>query len=287
MSVSISATPSPHLHPGPPPFGRRRDVPTHRRTGGEHLATVAARKPAVAIRLLEHLPDLAADLENGQAATAFRALTVPAIQLGRGSCETGICETVPPVAGHPFGLLVVEGLLAREVRFAARTSSSLYGPGDILDLRTDEASSLAGGARLVCPEVALIAVLDDRVLAAMRQWPRMIASLFALAMRQLERADINAAIGRLERVEDRLLGFFWLLADRWGRRGPDGIAIEQPLTHEAIGHLIGARRPTVSLGLRALSERGTLHRRIDGSWLLSPDSLSQLIDTDRPGSAAF
>ena len=139
----------------------------------------------------------------------------------------------------------------------------------------------------MCPEVALIAVLDDRVLAAMRQWPRMIASLFALAMRQLERADINAAIGRLERVEDRLLGFFWLLADRWGRRGPDGIAIEQPLTHEAIGHLIGARRPTVSLGLRALSERGTLHRRIDGSWLLSPDSLSQLIDTDRPGSAAF
>jgi CRP/FNR family cyclic AMP-dependent transcriptional regulator len=128
-------------------------------------------------------------------------------------------------------------------------------------------------------------VLDDRVLVAMREWPRMIARLFAVAMRQLERADLNAAIGRLERVEDRVLGLFWLLADRWGRRGPDGIAIEHPLTHEAIGRLIGARRPTVSLGLRALYEQGALHRRADGTWLLSPDSLSRLIDADRPGSA--
>jgi CRP/FNR family cyclic AMP-dependent transcriptional regulator len=114
----------------------------------------------------------------------------------------------------------------------------------------------------------------------------MIARLFALTMRQLERADINAAIGRLERVEDRLLGLFWLLADRWGRRVPDGIAINQPLTHEAIGRLIGARRPTVSLGLRALSEQGWLKRGPEGAWLLSPSSLSRLVDPDRPGLPA-
>ena len=262
-------------------------MPPQQRTTEVHLATVADRKPAGTVRLLEHLPDLAADLENGQAATAYRALTVPAIELGRGCCELATCETVPPVAGHAFGLLVVEGLLAREVRLAGRTSNSLYGPADILDLRTDEGSSLAAGARLVCPEFAVIALLDDRVLVAMREWPRMIARLFTLTMRQLERGDINAAIGRLERVEDRLLGFFWLLADRWGRRGPGGIAIEQPLTHEAIGQLIGARRPTVSLGLRALAERGALHRRIDGSWLLSPDSVSQLIDADATPSMPF
>ena len=249
------------------------------------LATVAESVAAGPIRLLEYLPDLAADLDTGQVATASRKLTVPAIELSPGCCGTTTYETVPPVAGRPFGLLVAEGLLAREVRLGDRTSTSLYGPGDILDLRTDDGSSLAAGAQLVCPEYAVIAVLDDRVLVAMREWPRMIARLFAVAMRQLERADLNAAIGRLERVEDRVLGLFWLLADRWGRRGPDGIAIEHPLTHEAIGRLIGARRPTVSLGLRALYEQGALHRRADGTWLLSPDSLSRLIDADRPGSA--
>jgi CRP/FNR family transcriptional regulator, cyclic AMP receptor protein len=129
---------------------------------------------------------------------------------------------------------------------------------------------------VICPDEALVAVLDDRVLAAMREWPRMISRLFAIVMGQLERADINAAIGRLERVEDRLLGFFWLLADRWGRRGQHGIAIEQRLTHEAIGHLIGARRPTVSLGLRALADEGTLVRSPEGTWRLASASLERL-----------
>jgi CRP/FNR family cyclic AMP-dependent transcriptional regulator len=291
VSVSISCTPSAQPYLGPRPARAEPPLP-HRALGGQRAtitgrATIARRKAVAPIRLLEHLPDLAADLENGQAASAYRALTIPAIELGPGCCATGDWETIPPVTGHPFGMLVVEGLLAREVRLGDRTSTNLYGPGDILDLRTDQGSSLAAGARLMCPEVAVIALLDDRVLIAMREWPRMIARLFAVAMRQLERADINAAIGRLERVEDRLLGFFWLLADRWGRRGPDGIVIEQPLTHEAIGQLIGARRPTVSLGLRALSERHTLHRHADGTWLLAPDSLSRLIGADPPGAPTF
>jgi CRP/FNR family cyclic AMP-dependent transcriptional regulator len=283
VSPSVSCTPPPQPRaerclPGP-----RRPALPHPRATGER-ATVADSTAAGTIRLLEYLPDLAADLDAGQVATASRRLTVPAIELGPGCCEPGIFETVPPVRRRPFGLLVAEGLLAREVRLGDRTSTSLYGPGDVLDLRTDEGSSLAAAARLVCPEVAVIAMLDDRVLVAMREWPRMVARLFAVAMRQLERSDINAAIGRLERVEDRLLGLFWLLADRWGRRGPDGVAIEHPLTHEAIGRLIGARRPTVSLGLRALYEQGALHRRADGTWLLSPDSLGTLIDADVPRS---
>jgi CRP-like cAMP-binding protein len=205
---------------------------------------------------------------------------VPAIQIGRGRLDNWVCETAPPVCGQPFGLVVVEGLLAREVALGGRTSTSLYGPGDVFDLRTDEGSSLASGATVMCPDDAVVAVLDDRLLAAMREWPRMISRLFAIAMGQLERADVNAAIGQLERVEDRLLGFFWLLADRWGRRGAAGIAIEQPLTHEAIGHLIGARRPTVSLGLRALADEEVLTRSPEGVWLLSPSSLDRLIDAE-------
>jgi CRP/FNR family cyclic AMP-dependent transcriptional regulator len=237
---------------------------------------VALAEPAAPVRLIELLPDLAADLDSGQAAVARRALKTPTIQLGPGRLDSRLCET-PHACGTPFGLVVVDGLLAREVALGDRTSTSLYGPGDVIDLGVDEGSSLSSGATVVCPDDAVVAVLDDRLLAAVREWPRMISRLFAITMRQLERADVNAAIGQLERVEDRLLGFFWLLADRWGRRGPGGIAIEQPLTHEAIGHLIGARRPTVSLGLRALADEGTLTRTPDGTWLLSPESLGRLI----------
>jgi CRP/FNR family transcriptional regulator, cyclic AMP receptor protein len=279
VSISVSRTPSSQPQSGLRLLGPGRLVPPRQRGIGER-ANVAENTPAAAIRLLDHLPDLAADLDVAQTASASRALTVPAIELSSGCCELEACTTVPPLAGRPFGLLVTEGLIVREVRLGERTSTSLYGPGDILDLRSDEGSSLATGSRLICPDLAVIAVFDDRVLVAMREWPRMMARLFALTMRQLERADINAAIGRLERVEDRLLGLFWLLADRWGRRGPDGIAINQPLTHEAIGRLIGARRPTVSLGLRALYEQGSLQRGPDGAWLLSPGSLSRLVAAD-------
>jgi CRP/FNR family transcriptional regulator, cyclic AMP receptor protein len=246
-------------------------APVPPRTGS---APCAGAEP---VRLLDHLPDLAADLAAEQRALAHRALQVAAIEIGRGRLEDWGCDALPSICGEPFGLVVVEGLLAREVALGDRTSTSLYGPGDVFDLNTDESSSLATGGAVICPDDALVAVLDDRLLAAMREWPRMISRLFAIAMRQLERADLNAAIGQLERVEDRLLGFFWLLADRWGRRGRAGIAIEQPLTHEAIGHLIGARRPTVSLGLRTLAEQGALTRSPEGTWLLSPDSLDRLI----------
>jgi DNA-binding transcriptional ArsR family regulator len=48
------------------------------------------------------------------------------------------------------------------------------------------------------------------------------------------------------------------------------------LAHEAIGRLIGARRSTVSLGLRALYEDGMLTRLEDGGWLLAPESLQRV-----------
>lgn len=289
MSTSASPIPPADARPAPmitamPPTpdgrARRRSSPRLVRSPSAPVC-----EPAGAVRLLDHLPDLAADLDPAQAAAARRALTIASIQLSRGQFDGWQCVTDPPVAGSPFGLLVIDGLLTREVRLGARTATSLYGPGDVFDLRSDEGSSLTAGASLVCPSAVVIAILDDRVLAAMREWPRMIARLFAIAMGQLERADVNAAIGQLERVEDRLLGFFWLAADRWGRIGRDGIAIDQPLTHEAIGHLIGARRPTVSLGLRALYERHALTRRADGTWLLAPDSRDQLIEAASPRSS--
>jgi hypothetical protein len=99
--------------------------------------------------------------------------------------------------------------------------------------------------------------------------------VFDTAKSQLGRQSADQAIAQLPRVEDRLLALFWHLADRWGRRHRDDIAIGLPLTHEALGRLIGARRPTVSLGLRALAEEGALHREGE-QWVLAASSLEQL-----------
>jgi CRP/FNR family transcriptional regulator, cyclic AMP receptor protein len=75
----------------------------------------------------------------------------------------------------------------------------------------------------------------------------------------------------MPRVEERILGLLGHFAARWGRVTAAGITLALPLTHEALGILIGARRPTVSLALKALADEGRLTRLADGAWLLAAD----------------
>src|SRR4029453_18353383 len=91
---------------------------------------------------------------------------------------------------------------------------------------------------------------------------------------QLDRATARAAIMALPRVEQRVLGLFWQLAERWGTVRPEGIAIELPLTHELIGQLIGARRPTVSLALQPLAHDGLLQRTAAGGSVMADHALA-------------
>jgi hypothetical protein len=58
------------------------------------------------------------------------------------------------------------------------------------------------------------------------------------------------------------------LAERWGRVTPDGVLLPLTLSHRMLGQLIGARRPTVSTALGALTRAGEVSRRMDGGWLL-------------------
>jgi hypothetical protein len=69
----------------------------------------------------------------------------------------------------------------------------------------------------------------------------------------------------------------WHLAERWGRVGPEGVRVPLRLTHEALGRLVGARRPSVTTALSGLSKRGCLERTPAG-WLLYGDPSEQLAD---------
>jgi hypothetical protein len=64
----------------------------------------------------------------------------------------------------------------------------------------------------------------------------------------------------------------WHLAERWGRIASTGVVVPIEVTHGALGRLVGARRPTVSLALAELAREGSMVRRHDGSWLLRADS---------------
>ena len=168
---------------------------------------------------------------------------------------------------NAFAAVIIDGLLLHRLAIGEQPALRLLGRGDMITrsggLRTSvlSQSSFFAGAQLG------LALLDDRVLLAARRFPRLFAGLQARLGEQHQRLAAQLAICQLPRVEDRLLSLMWLLAETWGRVTSSGTVLPMALTHDALGELVGARRPTVTLALKELSERGSLFRQ-DGEWLL-------------------
>ena len=102
---------------------------------------------------------------------------------------------------------------------------------------------------------------------ASARWPELQRNLIARFMDQNEELATQLVLCQLPRVEDRLLSMLWLLAESWGKVTPVGTLLPLYVTHEALGAMIGARRPTITLALGELAERGALVQQ-DRGWLL-------------------
>ena len=53
----------------------------------------------------------------------------------------------------------------------------------------------------------------------------------------------------------------WLMAESCGHVTPDGIVLPLTLSHEVLARLTAARRPTITLALRALEAADYIQRR--------------------------
>ena len=233
------------------------------------------------IRVLEADPDLAAGLSAADTAAATRELVAPGVSLDWSSHGHGWGP--PDPSGH-FGLLVVEGLLLREVRFLGTSSAELLGYGDLL-----RPWDIDGELDLPVPaeicwralELVSVAVLDSHFVRRAASWPDVLSALAGRAVVRAKSMAVHDAITNLKTVELRLLVLFWHLAERWGRVAPDTIALPLPLTHATLAKLVGAARPSVTTALSALSKRELLGRD-GGVWRLSRDTEKAFGET-RPG----
>jgi CRP-like cAMP-binding protein len=234
------------------------------------MATEAREEPAIRWeRLLDLDRDLAEALGDDIAAKARDRIGVATVALGEGSWEP---QAVVAVGRRPFVLMVCEGLIVRELDLAGTLTADLLGPGDLVAVNPESEALLATGERWHVSARAKIAVLDDRVLPALHAWPALASLLIARAARQAARAAEQRAISQLPRVDLRIRAMLWHLAERWGRMAPSGVVVPLDLTHSAVGRLVGARRPTVTLALSKLARDGAVIRRDDGSWVLRVDS---------------
>lgn len=176
--------------------------------------------------------------------------------------------------GDPYpqiGLLVIDGLVTCEVSIAGRTTTELLGAGDLLRPWDQDAPDLLPTEVHWTVHAPLrIAVLDRAFAALAIRWPSLVDALICRAVKRVRWLSLRLAISQVTRVDERLLILFWQLAERWGRVGPDGVRVPLPLTHETLGKLVGARRPSVTTALSGLARDGLVERNADG-WLLHGD----------------
>jgi len=221
-----------------------------------------ASMPSRSVHLLKIEPDVGRLLSPDEREAAAD-LTLPTLSVGRNAHD--ILEQIEGAGA--FGAFVLEGMLLDQIRLGDQLGIRLLGPSDLIWLRSTPPPMIV--SELACRAAAptRLALLGDELLSAANRWPQLIAGLQLRLACQSDRLAAQLVICQLPRVDQRLMAMMWLLAESWGRVTAAGTTLPLALTHDALGGMVGARRPTVTLALGELTDRGAVVR-LDQGWLL-------------------
>lgn len=223
---------------------------------------------AQGVRVLDADPDLGVHLPPDRFEQARQALVARTDGVPRGHWQPDL-QNGPEQHGG-IGALVIEGIVVRRLSLGHRSCAELLGPGDILrpgqDGDPESTAPFTPSWRVIEP--LMLAQLDSRFALRSARFPELTGELVA---RTMERSRILArmlAVAQLPRVDTRLLIALWHLSERWGTVNPEGRVLPGFLSHELLGWIIGARRPSVTTALGQLGARALVRRQADGTWLL-------------------
>lgn len=225
--------------------------------------------------LLRLDPDLGNHLSWERRAAAKRELMAHVVAVPPGPWNPA--RYLPPGPAN-LGLLLVAGLVARELRIGETTSAELLAPGDLVKAAGagDHPQTLSTRVRWSAVAPTRAAILDAGLFAVLRnRFPEVLLAVIERLEVRSQHLGLTQAIGHMTGVDRRLEALFWYMADRCGKVTADGVLVPLQLSHRLLGSLVGARRPTVSTALAGLAARGSLQRHESG-WLLplAADELS-------------
>jgi hypothetical protein len=219
------------------------------------------------VRVFVEDPELAYGLDAESLAVAEQ-ITAPVLRVAQGGWDF---KADPKRLNSHLGLLVIEGLLLREVLIGEVACAELLGFGDVMRPWTGasgEQASIQAESRWEALEDVRLAVLDPRFAIQIARWPQVSATIVDRALIRARWLSFHLAVCHVVGIEKRLIILFWHLADRWGKVTPEGVRIALPLSHGMIAKLVGSRRPTVTTAMGKLREEGKILRTEDGAWVL-------------------
>jgi CRP/FNR family transcriptional regulator, cyclic AMP receptor protein len=253
--------------------------PRHPQLAGDRPESIA-----LYTYLLDADGELAEAFDVRARIAARQLATARVIQVGPGACDLAPSFEA---AADGLGLLILDGLLALEIRVGGRTAAELVGAGDLLQPlgpAVDELLLRTCAWRGLRP--TRLAVLDGAFVERVRAFPQVVRLLARRACRRTLELDVLRAIASQPRLEVRLVLLLWHLASRWGRVEPAGVRLSLPLTHRLLGQLVAAERPSISHALKRLAQAGLVTGPTDDLHL--HDSLEhqlQVLAEREPGPA--
>ncbi len=205
--------------------------------------------------LLDIDVDLADELDMPMRLAARPSVTAITFETDPGPVALG--RWLKRAAPGP-GLLIIEGLIAANVQVADRIATDLLGQGDLIQPWNYDDAELVCELDWRALVATRFAVLDQGFAQRVRPWPQITLALLRRAGKRARRLNVQRAIAAQPRLEIRLVLLMWHLAARWGKVEPGGVRVPLPLTHQLIGHLISAERPSVSHALSRLAKSGVV-----------------------------
>jgi CRP/FNR family transcriptional regulator, cyclic AMP receptor protein len=186
-------------------------------------------------------------------------------------------------------MLILGGAVLRRVRVPGTEIAEIVGPGDLIQpgRLDDDANSACASVLWTVLEPITVAVLTERVQAALATYPELTPALVRKGVLRTQRIAVQLAISSHFRCDQRVLLMLWQLADRFGRVTPEGVLLPLKLSHRVLGDLVRAGRPTVTTALKQLTEGGAVIRTTEGRLLLTwPTPHDRLLPTEqRPRTA--
>jgi CRP/FNR family transcriptional regulator, cyclic AMP receptor protein len=163
-----------------------------------------------------------------------------------------------------LGLLLTDGLITAQLEAGRGHVAWLLGAGDLIrpwEMAHVQLAQASTWRALTDVRMVRIELGDDPDAAA-------IERALGWASRTSQWLLATSLILSSQSIAERLLLLFTLYGERWGKVTTDGVRIRLPLTHELLGRLCGARRPTVTLAIKSLEEDGLITRASHNVWLL-------------------
>jgi hypothetical protein len=222
------------------------------------------------VRIAEEDPSLLGPLPDQLVDAACHQLVARTVWAEPGPWEP-LTGQLPDRFDGWLGVLVLDGLLVRQVQLDGLRCCELLGPGDLL--RPWDEDDSAGTIECVTAwrvlEPARLALLDGAFARRAGRWPTITGELLQRTLRRSRSQSVLLALTQARRADVRLRMLFSHLGDRWGRVTPEGIVIPLRLTHSLIAQLTGLRRPSVSISLAELEREGEIVRLAKDSWLIT------------------